>query len=137
MPQHAGLDKRRDVKLAWEAMNARDFDRLAELMHPHGEFRSVVGQTEGEVYIGIAGLRKWGENIDATWEDFRSDPVEYHDAGEERAVVVARVTGRAKVSGVPLDVVLTQVLTWRDGKLWRNETFADRADALEAAGLSE
>jgi ketosteroid isomerase-like protein len=82
-------------------------------------------------------MRQWAENIDATWNDFRSNPIEYHDAGEEQAVVVARVTGRAKVSGVPLDVVLTQLLTWREGKLWRNETFGDRAKALEAAGLSE
>ena len=49
-------------------MNARDFNGLAELMHPHAEFRSVIGRSEGEVYVGLEGMRKWVESIDAYLE---------------------------------------------------------------------
>jgi hypothetical protein len=38
---------------------------------------------------------------------------------------------------VPVDARLTQIWTWRNGKMWRNEVFTDPREALKAAGLAE
>ena len=59
-------DGRKLLETMLDALNARDFEALAELLDPAMEFRSVVGAAEGEaVYTGIDGLRKWAEEVDA------------------------------------------------------------------------
>jgi ketosteroid isomerase-like protein len=45
--------------------------------------------------------------------------------------------GRGRGSGVEVEGRFFQVYTFRDGKTVRWEEFSDRAEALEAAGLSE
>lgn len=119
-----------------DALNRRDFDAIADLpFDPEGEFRSAFAVAEGEVYIGVDGLRKWAENVDATWEDFHVELIEFHEVDEHRAVLVFHNTGRAKASGIPLDMRTSQVWTWRDGKVWRNDSFTDPDEAFRVVGL--
>jgi ketosteroid isomerase-like protein len=51
--------------------------------------------------------------------------------------VLTRYRGRGKGSGVPVDNEGAHVWALRDGKVVRLEIFADRADALAAAGLAD
>jgi ketosteroid isomerase-like protein len=131
-------DGRKLLEAMLEALNARDFDSLTELLDSAVEFRSVVGASEGEaVYMGIDGLRKWAEQVDAVWEDWHQEVVDYRELSESQAVAVIRATGRARGSGVPLDTCTGNVLTRRQGKGWRNEACSDPREAFEAVGLSE
>ena len=70
------------------------------------------------------------------WENYRIEAEEYIDAGDG-IVVVGRVHGTARGSGLELDEDVFQLWRARDGKLISFEDFRDRAAALEAAGLSE
>ncbi len=45
--------------------------------------------------------------------------------------------GRGRQSGVPIEIHFFELATIRDGKVRQIEYFRHRADALEAAGLSE
>ncbi len=45
--------------------------------------------------------------------------------------------GRGRGSGVEVDARFYDVYTLRNGKIVRVDEFAEREDALEAAGLSE
>jgi ketosteroid isomerase-like protein len=131
-------DGRKQLEATLAALNARDFDSLTELLDPAVEFRSILGAAEGEAaYRGIDGLRKWAEEVDAVWEDWHQEVVDYREVGESQAVAVFRATGRARGSGVPLDTCTGNVLTWRHGKGWRNEAYSDPREALEAVGLRE
>ena len=57
---------------------------------------------------------------------------------EADKVVVHRGRGlRGRASGADVDFDAWLVVTFRDGKLCRDEWFTDRSEALEAAGLSE
>ena len=136
MSQEAPRDKREQVQTSTEALNAWNFEVLADVFHPELEHHSVFAAVEGEVYHGIEGQRRRWENVHATWDDFRIAVAEVHDVDDECVVVVLRLTGKAKVSGVPLDTLLGQVWTWRDGKVWRIVTYTDPREALEAVGLS-
>ena len=78
-----------------------------------------------------ASRRYWG-----TWEDYRMDIEEVLDAGQS-VVVIFREQGRGKSSGVPVAQQHPQLWTFRDGLIIRWESFRTRAQALEAAGLSE
>jgi uncharacterized protein len=77
-------------------------------------------------------LRRW----EADWEDLRTVPEEFLDAGE-RVVVTVHLAGRGRGSGIDVDVRLYQVWTIHDGKAVRMDEFSERAEALEAVGLSE
>ena len=46
-------------------------------------------------------------------------------------------SGRAKLSGIETDLTYAVVHTIRDGKIARGREYMTRAEALEAAGLSE
>ena len=78
-----------------------------------------------------ASRRYWG-----TWKDHRMDIEEVLDAGQS-VVVIFREQARGKTSGVPVAQLHTQLWTFRAGRIIRWESFRTRAQALEAAGLSE
>jgi ketosteroid isomerase-like protein len=137
MSPTARLDKRAEVRTSTEALNASDYEVLASVFHPELEHHSAFGAVEGEVFHGIEGQRRRLENVHAIWDDFRIAVSGVRDVDHTRAVVMLRLSGKAKVSGVPLDALLGQVWTWRDGKVWRIVTYTDPREALDAVGLSE
>jgi ketosteroid isomerase-like protein len=121
-----------------DASNARDWDTIVELLGLEVEFNSVVGAADGErSYHGIEGLRAWAEQVDAVWEDWRQEVVEFHDVSDNQAAAVIPATGRARASGVPLDTRTGNVITWTPGKGWRLQAYSDPREAFEAAGFQE
>jgi ketosteroid isomerase-like protein len=129
---------RQQFEAILDAVNARDFDSLAEILPPGGmEFRSALAVAEGEeAFTGIDGLRKWAEQVDSTWEGWRQELVDFR-VGDNQAVAVLRATGRARASGVPLDTRTGNVLTWGRGRGWRIRAYRDPHEAFEAVGLRE
>ena len=80
--------------------------------------------------------RRFGEWI-AAWENLRVSAEKIVGA-EDRVVVLNRFQGRGKESGTPtVDFGGASFFTLRDGKVVRLILYTDRAEALEAAGLSE
>jgi ketosteroid isomerase-like protein len=72
----------------------------------------------------------WGEL--PTWE-----PEELIDAGD-KVLAFIQTSARGKTSGVEVDVHVSNVWTFRDGKPVELKYYGeDRAAALEAVGLSE
>ena len=55
----------------------------------------------------------------------------------DRVFVTAHFRGRGKASGAEVEGCRFEVYTLRDGKVLRFDEYADRPEALEAAGLSE
>jgi ketosteroid isomerase-like protein len=118
-----------------DAINRRDLKVVEELFHPDFEFHSAIARSEGGFYRGIDGMRDYFRDVDEAWDAFRIDLEDVREAGEQVVILWhVRATSR---SGVPLDQIVGQVWTWRDGMPWRNESFTDVRDAFEAAGLSE
>ncbi len=130
--------KRVQIEAVLAALNARDFDALADMpFHPDMELQSVVAAVEGGVYYGLHGLREWAKDLDSTFDDFRVQLVEFREVGAEGAVVALQNSGNAKASGIPLLAKTYLVCRWRNGLMWRIRSFMDHAEALEAVGVSE
>ena len=131
------MSRRDEVALVMDLVNRRDFDALERsgTTHPEIEFQSIVSQAEGGVYRGMDGLRAWAEMADDMWADFRIEVLDVRPGSKERALVRLRLTGIARASGVPLDVLVAQVWRWRDGLVWRNVAYSDHDEAARAAGL--
>ena len=94
------------------------------------------GWPEQQVYEGLDEARAFlSEWIDA-WDDWELELEALHDAGD-KVVALVYQRGRSKESGMPVEMSFAQVWTLRDGKQARTEVYSERAEALEAAGLSE
>jgi ketosteroid isomerase-like protein len=85
---------------------------------------------------GIAAVERYIASFAKYWDEIRVEPEEYIDAGD-LVIVVARLIGRGKSSGVAVDRLWTYVWTLRQGKALRMEAYADRHEALKAVGLEE
>jgi ketosteroid isomerase-like protein len=75
------------------------------------------------------------ESISEPFDDLRVEPREFIEAGDE-IVVIFRARGRGKGSGIPLDVELAHVFTFREGNVQVMRAHTSKASALEAVGLS-
>jgi ketosteroid isomerase-like protein len=131
------------VRRGYEAWNRRDFDQLLELTDPEIEFRpvSVSGEAFARLpgvdaaYHGPEGVRRLWETFIEPWEQITIEVEELRDSGD---YVVAFVRFRAVArDGLKVDLPSMHVLTFRRSRVIRLEAFADRAEALAAAGLSE
>jgi ketosteroid isomerase-like protein len=120
-----------------EAFNARDVERCLSLMHPDVEMVPITARMEGTVYRGHAGVSAFLAGFDDDWEVFVTVPVEFRDLGD-CVMSLGTWDARARASRISLDGHPAAWVAWfRDGKISRQETFTDRAQALEAVGLSE
>jgi len=88
------------------------------------------------VYVGRDAVIKASRHYWGTWDEYSVEAEEILDAGPS-AVVILRERGRGKSSGAPFDMEHPQLWTFRGGRIIRWDSFQSRADALEAAGLSE
>jgi ketosteroid isomerase-like protein len=100
--------------------------------------RAVEGALDDHGPIhGKDGLRAYLDDWVGTFDDFRSEPVELIDGGDDQVVAVLRISGRAKLSGVKTDLTFAALFTVRDGVVVRGREYWTREEALKAAGLSE
>ena len=90
-----------------------------------------------KTYIGLEGLRVMLADRDEVWDEFRTEPQEFIDAGN-RIVVVGRWVGKGKGSGLEVQQPTVHVFTLRNGRVVRWEFgHTNRREALAAVGLSE
>ncbi len=86
--------------------------------------------------VGIAAVRRYLESFANYWAEIRFEPKEYIDAGDH-VVVVARLVGRGKSSGVAVERTWAYVWTLRGSKALRMDGYESRSEALKAVGLAE
>jgi ketosteroid isomerase-like protein len=102
--------------------------------HPEVEFEMVdwPGRDRSR---GLEEMREaWQESLSA-WDDFRAEPTDFMENGPH-VVVLTHVTARGKGSGAAVNADTATVWTIEGGKVVRLALHWNRADALEAAGLS-
>jgi len=86
---------------------------------------------------GAEGFIAFSEQYRERWVDLVQEPLEVIDAPDGRVLLLTRQSGRGRESGVPIVIHFFQLWTIRDGRVCQIEYFRHRADALDAAGLSE
>src|SRR5215211_3435146 len=94
------------------------------------------GWPERQIYPGIEGAKEFLDNWIQAWEDWEFRVESLHDAGE-KVVAVVHQRGRAKPTGLPVEMRFAQVWTLRDGKQVRMEMYANPQEALRASGLGD
>ena len=125
------------VKSFFAAFAERDQAAAATVLDPGVEIRpAIVGGPEGVVYHGHQGNRRFWQDIDAAWKEFRIEPDEFRDLGE-RVLVLGRALARGEGSGIALDEPVAWLAAVREGRIVQFRSFSNQPEALKAAGLSD
>ena len=140
MSEESHLEAERELTLqAYEAWNAKDFDTAIANVDPDIEWTFAGGaQFPGtdNIYRGHEGVRRFWREFIEPWESIRIEVTDTREAGDT-LVVFVNFHGIGAGSGVELTVPFVHLLSYRNRKLIRLTGYANRDEALEAAGLSE
>jgi ketosteroid isomerase-like protein len=125
------------VKRALDAFNRHDLDVYDELYtSDFVGFPSVAGIVESDRYRGREGFETFLVGTRDTWDGFRVLADEVRAIGD-RVLVLCRIAGRARTTGVQVEALGAMVFEFRAGKISRARDFLDRSEALRATGLVE
>jgi hypothetical protein len=94
------------------------------------------GWPERQTYEGDDEVQGFLEDWTSAWDDWGLELDALLDAGD-KVVALVRQRGKSKSSGMPVEMSFAMVWTFRDGRQTRMDMYSDRAEAFEAAGLSE
>jgi len=121
-----------------DSINRRDLDQAVEAAHNdfEADWSNSIAPHSG-IYRGREQARVLMEAFLEAWDEFHWDPQEIIEVDDARVVVVNRVRARGRGSGVDVDATGAQLWTIAGGKVRRVKLYQSKADALEAAGLSE
>ena len=129
-----GGSDREIVRQAFEAFSRDDIDAVLELCDPEIVVRDP--QRTGTTFRGPDGLRQFFAEWMENWEEYRSEPVEFTEAGGE-ILVRAHQTGRGKLSGIEVNQDLFIVFRMRDGKFLEYRLYTNRDDAVASMGAAD
>ena len=122
---------------AWiEAFNRRDSDAIAQLNHPAIEWHTSAEDPDATTHQGQETVQRYLDGYIASFPDLHIEVTECFPVGSDRVLTTGRYRGRS-ANGVPMDWLLTTVSTIEGGRFVRVAEYFDRAEALEAVGLSE
>ena len=123
------------VRRLLAAFNKRDWGAFSAELDPEVEYMPVE---EHAVYRGPDAVSRYTQRWLEAWDTFSLEAEEVESTpAENRAFSAIRLRGTGKGSGVEIDQRGFWVYELRGGRLYRISEYSDRAEALEAAGLSE
>jgi ketosteroid isomerase-like protein len=96
---------------------------------------AALGLLEGE-WRGFEDIQAAVFEYIRSWDDLRNELQEIRDVDERRVLALDRQIGRGRASGVVMEREMATLFTLREGKIIRWESYWERTDALDAAGLS-
>jgi ketosteroid isomerase-like protein len=112
-----------------------DFATVNALYHPDHEQIPFASRVEGRSGSrGARAFREFLDSFDDTFEPWEATIEEVRDLGDDHALAVGVFVASSKRGGVPVEQRFAQLVTIRDGKIARTESFASAEEALEAVG---
>jgi ketosteroid isomerase-like protein len=115
-------------------------EALAEVFDPEVEYGWHGERTLPDLpqhLRGVAEYCEFAEQLRSAWADTEGEILEVIGVAGDRVLILIRQSARGRESGVPLTFHSFLLSTVRAGRVWKMELFRHRAEALEAAGLSE
>jgi ketosteroid isomerase-like protein len=108
--------------------------RYDELFTDDFEFiPSIVGGLERRTYRGREGWSAWDRDRAEVLDDLHMSELAFEALGDAVVLVLSRLSGQGKASGVPLDVESGWVAELRDGRTARMRSFRSHEEARQEA----
>lgn len=124
------------LRAVYEAINRGDRDAAFLDAAPDFEFIPPDQNPIAGTYRGGEAVRDFFSELWAAFETVTVEPGPFLAAGDS-IVVSLLMTLSPSGSGAKVEMRITHFWTMRDGRPVRCQVFRERAEALEAAGLSE
>ena len=102
--------------------------------HPNIEWKSALIGITARGYEGMA--RGADQLLDAA-QDYRVNAPEVTDLSDSQVLAVLRLAMKGKASDIDVNATIFSIVTVEDGLIVRMDEYLERAEALEAVGLSE
>jgi ketosteroid isomerase-like protein len=115
-----------------DAVERGDLAAAQAAFHPQAEFRNATAKVESVTFSGETLITDWASAVSEVWEDYRFEVEQFDEEGDG---MIARIRnrGRARGSGMPLDDPRYIGLRFKEGKIWRGETFRTEEEARRYA----
>jgi ketosteroid isomerase-like protein len=120
--------------LGW---NDRGVDAFVENVAPDAEFHPPKESFEPGIYRGPDGVRTYWERTGETFKERRVESVDMIEVDDTRVIAVVKGFATTPHFATEVEMNWALLVTIENGLVTRTETFTDRQQALEAAGLSE
>jgi ketosteroid isomerase-like protein len=119
-----------------EAFNEGGIEAAAQFAHPEIEFEEPPTQPAPRTARGQAAAEETFASFEAAWEEHETEVKDIRElaGGEVLLASVEHFRGR---DGMAISAPCWTIYAFRDGKIVKLRPFWDRAQAREAAGLSE
>ena len=125
------------VREAWSVYRERGIDAALGYFAEDCIVEDFPELPDRANYGGWQGVRERDRKFTETWGDLDFEPVEFIDAGGGVVVAVTAIRGHGRGSNAPMEAEASWVYELREGRIVRDRPFLSKAEALEAAGLSE
>ena len=126
---------REPVVRLFAAFNKRDWGAFSAELDPEVEYAPVE---EHATFRGPEAFAQYAKRWLEAWDTFSAEVEEVASTpAQDGALIEVRFGGIGKGSGVEIYDRFFWVYELRGGRLYRIEEYMDRAEALEAVGLSE
>jgi ketosteroid isomerase-like protein len=125
------------VRSLYESFNEAGFAAESSLEFCDADivFEEPPEQPAPRIARGLDAAVELFRRFDDAWEVHRSDPEEIRAIDDARVLVLSIEHFRGR-DGIEVDQPCGTILTLRDGAVVRIQSFWERENALEAAGLS-
>jgi ketosteroid isomerase-like protein len=121
------------IKAAYEAVGDRGkVDELLQIIDPEVVVRDRPESPDPRTYYGHAGVRQAVESSDETFEHFELHPEEIIPAGDY-VIVVLRMRGTGRGSGITVEERIAHQWKVRDGKVVALQVYSDPEEAVRDA----
>ncbi len=124
------------LRSVYDEWGKGNFQAGTDLFDPQIAFIIRPEFPEAGTYLGPAGMVKYMRGFLLAWTGLTITAEEFIEAGDSVVVAVAQ-RGVGQESGTRVELRYFQIWTFRGGAAIRFENVGDRAEALEAVGLSE
>jgi uncharacterized protein len=127
------------LRAAYEAIGRDDIDSVAtwDLISDDIVIRDRPEAPDPQTYRGRAGVRESLASSDESFEDFTVEPIDLIGVGDAHVVVVLRMFGRGRGSGVPVEEEIAHLWTIDNGKAVAMQVYSDPQDALRDARTAD
>jgi ketosteroid isomerase-like protein len=123
------------LRAAYEAAGREGIDSVPawELISDDIVIRDRPEAPDAQTYRGREGVRRALAISDESFDDFRLEPVDLIGVGDRHVVVVLRMFGRGRGSGVPVEEEIAHLWTVEHGKAVAMQVYSKAQDALRDA----